>query len=303
MRVFFYSALTLLVVLLGGSQPRIPKITIKEPGRARTVIRVCWPGRDPNVFAMTDQDFMCHTYDWYGLRRLRTCYSGLRQSRAAQSRSRQRKRMVPGGPSANDSWRARPGGAGPRSLASRVSERASPTPSGKQICLHCRAQCSFAGSGRQGVRAVLITVLPNEVPQPAGPPFSNLAIQPFITAAPFNSLISSLTILSMASMTRCDLAASLLPSNSPNTVGTICHDRPYLSLSQPHCTSFPPAESVFQNRSTSACVLQLTTNEMASVNLKCGPPLSARKSCPSSWNSTVITEPARRPETFSPAWS
>jgi len=70
MRVFFYSALTLLVVLLGGSQLRIAKITIKEPGRARTVIRVCWPGRDPNFFAMTDQDFMCHTYDWYGLRHL-----------------------------------------------------------------------------------------------------------------------------------------------------------------------------------------------------------------------------------------
>src|SRR5438105_9366385 len=66
----------------------------------------------------------------------------------------------------------------------------------------------------------------------------------------------------------------------------------YLSLSQPHCTSLPPAESFVQNLSTSACVLQFTTNEMASVNLKCGPPLSATNSSPSSRNSTVMTEPS-----------
>src|SRR5438046_9362784 len=92
-------------------------------------------------------------------------------------------------------------------------------------------------------------------------------------------------------MMRCDFAASLSLNSSPKTVGTICQESPYLSLSQPHCTSFPPAESFFQNLSTSACVLQFTTNEMASVNLKCGPPLSATNSCPSSWNSTVMTEP------------
>src|SRR2546422_11610865 len=113
--------------------------------------------------------------------------------------------------------------------------------------------------------------------------------------------MSSFTILSMACMTRCDFAASLSLNNSPKTVGTICQDMPDLSFSQPHCTSFPPAESFFQNLSTSACVLQFTTNDMASVNLKCGPPCSATKSCPSSWNSTVITEPFVRPETFSPS--
>src|SRR5229473_1754010 len=113
--------------------------------------------------------------------------------------------------------------------------------------------------------------------------------------------MSSLTILSMACMTRCDFAESLLLISSPNTVGTICHDTPNLSLSQPHCTSLPPAESFFQYLSTSACVLQFTTNETASLSLKCGPPLSAMNSCPSSWNSMVITDPASRPETFSPA--
>jgi hypothetical protein len=70
MRVLVVSALMLLVILLGGAQLRIAKITIKEPGRSRTVIHVCLPGRDPNVSAMTDKDFMYHTYDWYGFRHL-----------------------------------------------------------------------------------------------------------------------------------------------------------------------------------------------------------------------------------------
>src|SRR5262245_3193366 len=69
----------------------------------------------------------------------------------------------------------------------------------------------------------------------------------FTFAACFSFLMSSLTILSMACMTRCDFAASLSLNNSLKTVGTICHDRPYLSWSQPHCTSLPPAESLRQN--------------------------------------------------------
>src|SRR2546425_4272534 len=93
-------------------------------------------------------------------------------------------------------------------------------------------------------------------------------------------------------MTLCDFTGTGSLNILPKTVGTICHDKPYLSLSQPHCTSFPPAESFSQYRSISSCVSQLTTNEMASVNLKCGPPLSATNSCPSSWNATVMTDPA-----------
>src|SRR5436190_6138833 len=102
-------------------------------------------------------------------------------------------------------------------------------------------------------------------------------------------------------MMRCDFAASLSLNSSPKTVGTICQETPYLSLSQPHCTSFPPADSFFQNLSSSACVLQFTTNDMASVNLKTGPPLSATNFCPSSSNSTVIIDPFGRPATFPPA--
>src|SRR4029077_1164061 len=80
-------------------------------------------------------------------------------------------------------------------------------------------------------------------------------------------------------------------------VGTICHERPNLSFSQPHCCarSSPPSHSLSQQRSTSAWVLHLTTKEIASVNLKCGPPLSAVNSWPSRRKLTVIADPSGRP--------
>src|SRR4030095_10980527 len=109
--------------------------------------------------------------------------------------------------------------------------------------------------------------------------------------AGFSVLRSRSSILSIASMTFFDFLASLLPSNSLKTVGTICHDNPYLSLRQPHRDFCPPAESFSHNSSTSSCVLQSTPNEMASVNLKCGPPFNAMKSSPSSWNVAVMTVP------------
>src|SRR2546430_707283 len=102
-------------------------------------------------------------------------------------------------------------------------------------------------------------------------------------------------------MTLFDFAASLSFIISPKTVGTICHDKPYLSLSQPHLDFSPPAESFSQNLSTSSCVSQFTTNDMASENLKCGPPFSAMNSWPSSWNSTVITVPAGLPDACAPS--
>lgn len=64
---FVFAGILLLAV---GAHLRIAKITIKEPTGARTVFRICLPGRNPNVFAMTDRDFMCHLYDCYGLRRV-----------------------------------------------------------------------------------------------------------------------------------------------------------------------------------------------------------------------------------------
>jgi hypothetical protein len=98
-------------------------------------------------------------------------------------------------------------------------------------------------------------------------------------------------ILSIAAITRCDFAGSLSPISSINAVGTTCHETPNLSLSQPHWTSWPPADSFVQKWSTSSCVSQFTTSDIASVNLKSGPPLSAVKSCPSSSKVTVMTDP------------
>src|SRR5215813_11530120 len=74
-------------------------------------------------------------------------------------------------------------------------------------------------------------------------------------------------------------------------LGTICHDKPYLSFNQPHLLSSPPSVSFSQNSSTSFCVSQFTTNDTASVNLNCGPPFNPTNSCPRSSNFAVITEP------------
>src|SRR5713101_6974398 len=92
-------------------------------------------------------------------------------------------------------------------------------------------------------------------------------------------------------MTLSDFSASLSCNISGKTVGTICHDKPYLSLSQPHCSFSPPSESFSQNASTSSCVSQFTTNDIAGEKVNCGPPFSAINSCPSSWNVATITVP------------
>ena len=67
-----------------------------------------------------------------------------------------------------------------------------------------------------------------------------------------------------------------------SAVGATCHERPKRSLSQPHGPSSPPSESVLQYASTSSWVSQFTWNEIASLNVNSGPPLSARKRWPSS---------------------
>src|SRR5579862_4065643 len=95
----------------------------------------------------------------------------------------------------------------------------------------------------------------------------------------------------MAFITRCDFAGSLSCINLPKIVGTICQDRPYLSCNQPQLCFFPPAESFSHRSSTSGWVSQFTTNDTAGVKLNCGPPFSARNSCPSSWNTATITVP------------
>ena len=53
----------------------------------------------------------------------------------------------------------------------------------------------------------------------------------------------SFFIFSIAAMTRLDFSGFLSCNIMPKTVGTICHETPNLSSSQPHCTSWPPAAS------------------------------------------------------------
>src|SRR5438270_5855276 len=93
--------------------------------------------------------------------------------------------------------------------------------------------------------------------------------------ARFKPSISILSICSIACMTLFDFSASLSCNILPSTEGIICHERPYLSLSQPHLFFLPPAESFSQNSSTSCWVSHVTKNDMAGVKLNCGPPLSA----------------------------
>src|SRR5213593_1468768 len=134
----------------------------------------------------------------------------------------------------------------------------------------------------------------------ACPPWPRLRRPPHRAAsyAFFNASMSILFIFSIAAMTRFDFSGALSCSISTRTVGTICHDTPNLSLSHPHCTSWPPAESFSQKWSTSSCVSQFTTNDIASVNLKSGPPFNATNSCPSSSNATVMTDSFGLPEAF-----
>src|SRR6185437_7234992 len=92
----------------------------------------------------------------------------------------------------------------------------------------------------------------------------------------------------MAFRTRVDFAGSLSCNILPRIEGMICQDRPYLSLSQPHLPFSPPSESFSHSSSTSSCVSQLTKSEMAGVKVKCGPPLNAKNSCPSSWKANGL---------------
>ena len=113
-------------------------------------------------------------------------------------------------------------------------------------------------------------------------------------AARSSSSISIFFICSIACMTRCAFSRSGSPSSSGRRVGTICHDSPNRSLSQPQGPSSPPSESADQKRSTSSWESQLTWNETASVNVYCGPPFRATNFVPSSSKVTVIAIPSGR---------
>ena len=82
--------------------------------------------------------------------------------------------------------------------------------------------------------------------------------------------MSSLRISSIARITRCERSGSGSMSSSPSTVGTICHDTPNRSSSQPHSPCVPPSDRDSHRPSTSSWVSQFTTNEIAGVNAELG---------------------------------
>ena len=113
-------------------------------------------------------------------------------------------------------------------------------------------------------------------------------------AARSSSSISIFLIFSIAAITRCDFSRSGSAISSDSRVGTICHDTPNRSLSQPQGPSSPPSLSLLQYESTSSWSLQLTSSEIASLKVKPGPPFSAVNRCPSSSKTTVMTIPRAR---------
>src|SRR5256885_11549621 len=82
---------------------------------------------------------------------------------------------------------------------------------------------------------------------PATPEISPLSLH---DALPISAM-SIFFILSIASMTRFAFFASGPASISPKMAGFTCHDRPYLSFSQPHCDSWPPRDSLRSEEHTS----------------------------------------------------
>src|SRR5262245_54250338 len=113
--------------------------------------------------------------------------------------------------------------------------------------------------------------------------------------ARFRAAMSILRICSIDRMTCCAVSEFASPSISGSALGKTCNERPYLSLSRSQRPSSPSFAIVLQKYSISSCVSQGTWNDTASLNLKCGPPFSARNFCPSISNSTVMTVPAFLP--------
>jgi hypothetical protein len=68
--------------------------------------------------------------------------------------------------------------------------------------------------------------------------------------------MSSFFIVIIAEKARCDAALSDVFNSASIGRGTICHDKPYLSVSHPHWLSCPPSVSLRHNVSTSSCVSQ-----------------------------------------------
>src|SRR6478672_6299637 len=99
-------------------------------------------------------------------------------------------------------------------------------------------------------------------------------------------------IVIIASNARLAAAGSGSVMESVSARGVICHDRPHLSLHQPHSLSCPPSPTIaFHRRSVSAWSSVATWNENASLCWNTGPPFKPRQGMPITVNSTVSTSP------------
>src|SRR5215471_6184548 len=111
------------------------------------------------------------------------------------------------------------------------------------------------------------------------------------------------------------MASSALPLTAPTNIraGVIvcavaippvemsCHERPYLSSTQPYLSlqgyfpssikTLPPCDNLAQSASTCEAVLHFTWNEMDGLNLKSGPALMAMNGCRESSKETTSQSP------------
>ena len=78
--------------------------------------------------------------------------------------------------------------------------------------------------------------------------------------------MSSFSICHNSFNSRCVFSVSLAFNISPTNEGTICHEMPYLSLSQPHSKVSPPSDNFSQNASIYSCVSQFTSKDIAGEN-------------------------------------
>ena len=83
--------------------------------------------------------------------------------------------------------------------------------------------------------------------------------------------MSSLTIESMASVTRLTLAGSGSSISSRSRLGATCQQSPQRSRTQPHYSIAPPSDSASHSRSSSAWVSGSTMIEKLWLNGSSGP--------------------------------
>ena len=107
--------------------------------------------------------------------------------------------------------------------------------------------------------------------------------------------MSSFFICSIACTVRPAFSGSGSLMYSPSCLGTICHETPYLSLSQPHCCasgSPPSPRSCPSSGRPLPASRSPRRTRPPGLNVYCGPPLSAVKRWPASVNSTTSGEPS-----------